>query len=535
MSSKHKKMMLIYSLAIFLIGLLFNIVILKQNIFKLNINNFIFLLMMFISAVFIHIRISNDCNILEEILRMNKEINETQGEIKEIIENFSDKNKYKKIYMIWNAFKKTLYIKNNIYYQTIDIEEYYNTDSLLKEKMNYKLCNYIPQLLLGLGMFGTFLGLSLGLEHVDLVSGDKSQLMSLIDGTKTAFYTSLYGMYFSISISCLLNFHFGYYEQKIIELKDKLNKFFIKYVNVDCFENMLIEMKNIRNINQQLVKNIKDELIEGIEKYNENNKKHLETLTTLVEANISGLADNVSKAFEEKLEKVFSNEFLRSFDTLKESLLKITEENNDQMRTVLVGMENVSENLDKIINNFNKFSTVTMSNFTDMMDRLENKYEDVINILAENNIIYEKYTELLNNSRDIIVSSDRYVKELKDISIMLNNVIEKDKSLVDFWSENKNIMSNLTSRLDEFYVSYNEKINEQNMRLDTYYNKHLKELFTEYDTNITKAILEFEKILVNFTEKAYNLNDTLEKTLIEKYKKNNVLSREKRKINEKEK
>lgn len=54
-----------------------------------------------------------------------------------------------------------------------------------------------PSAIISLGIFGTFLGIYLGLKNFD-TSDINSSIPSLLEGLKTAFITSLFGMFFSL-------------------------------------------------------------------------------------------------------------------------------------------------------------------------------------------------------------------------------------------------------------------------------------------------------------------------------------------------
>ncbi len=64
-----------------------------------------------------------------------------------------------------------------------------------------------PSIANSLGVFGTFLGIFLGLQHFD-TSDINSSIPSLLEGLKTAFVTSLCGMFFSM----FLSFRFSKYD-----------------------------------------------------------------------------------------------------------------------------------------------------------------------------------------------------------------------------------------------------------------------------------------------------------------------------------
>ncbi|MGL4308044.1 MAG: hypothetical protein ACRCRV_04050, partial [Cetobacterium sp.] len=150
---------------------------LDKNIFSTDpkdlINNIFFWGMFSIFVLVSLRRILKDNRILKEIKKMESELKNMNSDnimecYEEIKENFLDKKKYRFLSENWRSFRNTLFIKNNhSIYQIEDAEIYFNSVNLMKEKMNFKLLNYIPQLLLGIGMIGTFLGLSIGLADLN--------------------------------------------------------------------------------------------------------------------------------------------------------------------------------------------------------------------------------------------------------------------------------------------------------------------------------------------------------------------------------
>ncbi|QUM81401.1 chemotaxis protein [Moritella sp. 5] len=81
----------------------------------------------------------------------------------------------------------------------------------------------IPALLTSIGITGTFLGITFGLSQFDSSSFDSASLLvsaaSLLDGMKTAFYTSLAGLFCSAVFMILLNISAG----RILRAKDELS------------------------------------------------------------------------------------------------------------------------------------------------------------------------------------------------------------------------------------------------------------------------------------------------------------------------
>lgn len=67
-----------------------------------------------------------------------------------------------------------------------------------------RIVEYLPSLVSTLGVLGTFYGITIGLMHFDTADLDKS-IPGLLDGLKTAFFTSLAGMMGSVVLSFFIN------------------------------------------------------------------------------------------------------------------------------------------------------------------------------------------------------------------------------------------------------------------------------------------------------------------------------------------
>lgn len=534
---------------------------LDKNLFSLSpehiINNIFFGIMFIIFCTMILYRLLKDSKLVFEIIKATKELTIVSSDnidehYEKICEKLSDEKEYKKLSYYWIAFKNSLFItEEGKCYQAIDAGEFYNKENLLQDKMNFRLMNYVPQLLVGLGMLGTFLGLSIGLANLNLGTDNIDQLVTLINGTKTAFYTSLYGMYFSISISIIFNIYFGFYEEKILILQNKINSIFKKYLKAEIIEKIKKEIILVRENTHKLSINVGNELVKGVQEYNKSSKEHLHNLTELVNTNISGLADNVSNAFEKRLEKIFSKEFITPFINLKNKLIELSTHNNEEVEKYANLISEVSKNLLGIKNSIEDFSETTLNKFNLIMDRVENKYKEITEITEESKDIYIKYSELLSNSKDIIVSSNHYLEELNKISNIFTSFTNQEEKLVEFWNNNREIMNTLIDtlektkveelerleiyqkivldKLDKYYNEFNIKSSEQEEKMANYYKKHLEGLFLEYDSSMGKAVVLFKEILGELEGKLYKIEDNLkystklledERVLIEEKYKN---------------
>lgn len=112
----------------------------------------------------------------------------------------------------WYEFHETLKQVNNNgkvgYYNTIDVNYFFNEDTLFLNRFLSSFVFSIPTLLTGIGIFGTFFGLVIGLQPfhsiTDFSNSKEVGLLTsqLLSGISTSFLSSLWGIFFSI----LLNF-----------------------------------------------------------------------------------------------------------------------------------------------------------------------------------------------------------------------------------------------------------------------------------------------------------------------------------------
>lgn len=120
-----------------------------------------------------------------------------------------------------NAYSK--YVKHMNRYatkkgfsQTVDLEEYINED-LLDQVGSSHFNSNISGTMTGLGILGTFIGLSLGLGSF---SGNDIFTISdnvgpLLDGMKVAFHTSVYGIFFSLVFNFIYRSMMAYSYEKL--------------------------------------------------------------------------------------------------------------------------------------------------------------------------------------------------------------------------------------------------------------------------------------------------------------------------------
>ena len=512
------------------------IILIVAIIFKLKydlggpINTAFFLLDVAIFLGFMGVRIYKDWKIKEEMYFLNQELKKvsstyiTQDEYQKINNDFSE-GRYSTLKEEWNSFAESVFFENEVALQTVDAELFFNDSTLLKERMNKRLLDYVPQLLLAIGIFGTFLGLVLGLSGLDLSAGDNTQLNNLIDGTKISFLTSLYGMYFSIAISTLMNFHIGDYEENILKIKNNLNRVFkqalaekslikiekelgmIKSVSSVMSE----KLGEIRGINKGMSVAIGQELISVIQSYNETNEKYMAAVTKIVKTNLSGLAESVSSLFEEKMQRIFSEEFVSKFENLNRNTLEIATNNNKNLEEYKNEIAKISNSISTTNETLTSFCNGALKNYETVVEKYDERFNNILNLIDNSKQNYQEFLALLKESSNVLKVSNKYVSKTDDTFKLINKFLEQENSLVSFWEQNKEIVSNLNQNLENFFDKYQDKLNN----LNNVSSKHFEEIQegvvkvqTELTDNMNEFSIKYGNNLISLNEKT---SDNFEK------------------------
>lgn len=483
----------------------------------------------------------------ENLKKINKELEQNNGiDIEYIFKNKKDFEK------IWEKYSSNFFENE----ETIKSEEYFNENTLIYSKINYKYISYIPNLFISIGIFGTFLGLVLGLDSIssikDILGVEHSKLSPLISNlllnVSTSFYTSLYGIYYSILFYILSNVYFDEFENLIFKLNKELFYLFSKNSSTERLKNISdILLKgidtniNTRNIIVGELKNIEENILlkmEKSEKGLENNLQNIGNIIINKEKNIikelKVIEDNMllidkklkivpeisdkllimiktfEKELKQTLKKVFNEEYVTSMNEIQlqfisnsEELKKISDEQIDTLRKI--------EKLNKVIHKLNtnleyvstKFYTkeILENTITTFNEGLDNSKKTILEI-----------TEFMQKNMEIIGNTIReFRKDVKnnDFSKSLEitkNIISENRNMIESSSKYYNNMSikekeanlslkNLLDRVDKL----ENKINES----DEIFNHIImkgKSIDQELNNSLIKYREEYNTLIENILE-----------------------------------
>lgn len=197
---------------------------------------------------------------------------------------------------IWKKFERTLFKSDNEgIMMTQDPESFYNDQTLL-EDIPLAIFHGMPGIFTGVGLLGTFLGLTVGLKGIDFsnIETMKSGIEGLLKGTTTAFWTSVVGLIGALVLTTLCNNCFSRpYNRARASLIETLNSLF----PVKSMEEFLSKQTEQAEEQTIAMRELNGELVGRLE----------EMFVKLSQSIDVALKNNLAESFSHTLEPVFQN------------------------------------------------------------------------------------------------------------------------------------------------------------------------------------------------------------------------------------
>lgn len=361
-------------------------------------------------------------------------------------DNILDSLKETKMAPLAETYSKSINIDtSNGKKSNIPSSEYINDYSVCKyNKLNLRMLDTASGTLVGLGLLGTFLGLTLGIEGFDSSNTDKinESIQGLLAGMGTAFLTSLLGMTFSILFTSADKALRHRLYKDVKELTDKLDSEY--YI-----DDLVLANINQQKIVNQLYKALKNDLQLQVSAIVDQTTAIVDKLTY---TNADGQNVTIGNAIREILtENTKQSKALMSFSTdlAMELNQGFDETLSRQMQQKIVPlMESVDATTKAVVEHVDKLADTVSSPATDMMqsvvDELKQSMQSVINEFSTG-LSGSATSELENLAMQLGTATQAmadFPKNMEKISATLQVTIEEVKHAI---SEISNTSANANS------------------------------------------------------------------------------------------
>lgn len=437
-----------------------------------------------------------------------------------------------------------------------------------QRKVVFYIYESIPTVFTTLGVLGTFVGIFFGLQNFDVDKITES-IPPLLEGMKTAFSTSIWGI--------ILSLIFGKVSQIIlhrVELKsppkptDELAALqeiiaLLKDGNSNSNENFTLLNKSLsgetdNSVTTQMIKarnqitelgnkqDYQNKILEKVQTalggdsetslltqiqrlraeqndYSKENQKNIEWIIESMNNN----NELISKKFDEFSKLLAKN----NTEALVEVMKKATEQFNDQMSTLIEKL--VQENFKELNNSVQRMNQWQIEN-KEMINSLTDQFREVASEFAITSIAIKEITENTTKLTNENSHLTKLIKELQEVLIedtKFQEIVKKLSITIDTLKENTDAFDETTEKLNTWVrnqMNFSDSVAKLLARLESIDKiKDINEVFWENTKKqlnegvglVEKASKRLSNDLENINAEFYErLNDTLQNldTLIQR-------------------
>jgi len=370
--------------------------------------------------------------------------------------------------------------------QTLTITAIFGFFMLLfayKDQRSYYTDN--PQdyksIIVSLGVLGTFVGIFLGLYGFDTTS-IKDSVPILLEGLKTAFLTSIFGMFLSILLSAVQKLFGG--EQGFEDEAQILNSMNKQLSNLSLLENIDEKLKNLDTLSlintklDSMDTNIKI-LSEDISSVKEEMRTNQSMLFEFLEKSLNNVNQSLDDAIE-KLAEGATEEIIKALETVIQDFNNnLTEQFgdnfaqlNESVKNMIVWQENYKNSIQELEQSLNKAILGIEASDEKLLSMTEN-YQKI-------DATHTKLSDVISTNDNQIKNLEIHLKQMSDIGEKANLMIDS----VDTFSEKiKGSLSNQSETLSQL-IKDNDKLKKE-------IEKQLPESLGELNKTLTSLTNKF--------------------------------------------
>lgn len=406
------------------------------------------------------------------------------------------------------------------YYATVEAENYFNENTLIYNKLHLKTINFIPQVLTGLGIFGTFLGIVQGVSDLggEMTSAEiQGAIGTLIGGVKVSFTTSLYGISFSLALTLVIKILFDWTITKINRLNTTIDKSLHRNNEEEGLKELERELEKQTAAVERLATDISEDLGKKID-------NSLQENMNLISQNINKLTEEIQKSFEGSvIDKIAPA--LEKLSVVSEELGKMQQTSTNQFITdaisriekvISAGTQNEITKLKQTMEVMTEKNNEFIMKFVDGMDNIEKLFQSQQQLIEHTNhsansvnITTKNINELQNNLNTLLDDMENLHRGNSNSIQDIHSMYEKLKS---FSNEQGKLafelseMINKTHEYSKMQESYMRKLQNSTTTIDGSI-KNSMEYINEITNNIKEYTYNFESIRNTTFEIAEKLNN----------------------------
>lgn len=368
-----------------------------------------------------------------------------------------------------------------------DIEDYLNKE-LIDGMIQRNLLNLVPGVMTGLGILGTFIGLSFGLQHFSTGTTQEisDSIAPLMDGIKVAFHTSIYGMVFS------LFFHY-IFKKKLEDASNTMYDFlndFRKYVVPDN-ENEVInrillyqkqQVEGLSNmtdsIANQMANRIGEVMTKEFDRMNQSMDRFVEIASEQQVQGVQAIVHQFVTSMQEVLGEHFQN-LLRSIEHTSELQMQ----NSDSLKHTIIQMDDATKKMQEI----NQTSLQILNDTMQYIGQVNQLNQAMVQLNQSNEKTMMLHNDISEKQQNQLVQLEEMSKDMIELGKQQSDaIVLQMQQMKNLSNSLSNELNDSSDRLEKVAISLNKQLIESLNRTFETFDENLAEITSHLSATITE-------------------------------------------------
>lgn len=248
---------------------------------------------------------------------------------------------------LWREFDETLVLSNDNQklFNTLDADHFFNARTLAMGLTGSRLLAAAPSFLVAIGVLGTFVGLTVGLDNLNLDSRSdvdtlRDGIDGLIQGAAVAFMTSVWGVGLSVALNLIEKIAERRVLIDITEIQHKIDFLYPRIPAEQSLVNIADHTLQSKEALQELHERIGDRMQETMEGMSEAMQTALaDTLNSIMKPAIDRMVDGASQQSTDVLERLVA-QFMDGMKSAGRNQSELMEQAAQGMQEAVGSMSN---------------------------------------------------------------------------------------------------------------------------------------------------------------------------------------------------
>lgn len=331
----------------------------------------------------------------------------------------------------WEEYRKTLVRSrdedgNQTLYSAMDAASFFRHSEITKS-INVAYWQNFGGIFTGVGIFGTFAGLTLGIAGIDLTSGDvtvlKEGIGALLSGISTAFLTSLVGILLALAYGGIYHFYNNKLRETIGEISNLIEVMYPRQITeqwlADGFHESKEQTRALKNLSHDMADSLGQildtQLSNGFEELCENLEQQLRpTFEKLYEA-IAALNEGGTTAIAHEFDKQLGTQlsaFANVLTNMQEVMKKNMQASQNMSQEIHGMMKQTMENIQHVMA---QGTTEAMQKQKESADQISRQMQALVDAMNDSSQkAMDNYTAASQHAQAQLSESVARTKEMTD-------------------------------------------------------------------------------------------------------------------------